>query len=84
MACARPVIASRAGELADFITDGEDGLLVEPGSVESLASAVRKLYDTPELRARLGSAGWEKMIREGSWERQVQRTYDKLREIGAR
>jgi len=84
MACARPVIASRAGELAGFITDGEDGLLVEPGSVDSLASAVRKLHDSPELQARLGSAGREKMIREGSWERQVQRTYDKLGEIGAR
>jgi glycosyltransferase involved in cell wall biosynthesis len=84
MACARPVVASRAGELAAFITEGADGLLVEPGSVEELASAVRTLHDSPELRASLGAAGRDKMVREGSWERQVERTYEKLAQIGAR
>ena len=84
MACARPVIASRAGELAGFITDRVDGLLVEPGSVESLAEAVRALHDSPDLRYRLADAGREKMVRDGSWELQVQRTYDKLTQIGAR
>ncbi len=84
MACARPVIASRAGELAGFITEGVDGLLAEPGSVESLAAAVRALYQSTELRRSLGAAGREKMVREGSWELQVRRTYDKLAQIGSR
>lgn len=84
MACAVPVIASRAGELADFITEGRDGLLVEPGSVDDLAAAVRTLHDSPDLRSKLGSEGREKMVEEGSWERQVLRTYDRLGEIGAR
>jgi glycosyltransferase involved in cell wall biosynthesis len=84
MACARPVIASRAGELAEFITEGVDGLLVEPGSVEELAGAVRFLYDDPDVRASMAEAGRAKMVREGSWELQVRRTYDKLAELGAR
>ena len=84
MACARPVVASRAGELAEFINEGADGLLVEPGRVDDLAAAVRTLHDSAELRARLGDASRDRMVREGSWERQVDRTYEKLTEIGAR
>lgn len=84
MACAVPVVASRAGELANLITEGRDGLLVEPGDVDDLAAAVRSLHESPDLRSKLGSEGREKMVREGSWERQVHRTYDKLGEIGAR
>ena len=84
MACARPVIASRAGELAEYIDEGADGLLVEPGNVDDLAAAVRSLYESPELRSKLGKAGRDRMVREGSWERQVDRTYEKLTEIGAR
>lgn len=39
-----PVIATRAGYFADDITDGVDGLLAEPGSVESLTAALTRFY----------------------------------------
>ncbi|GGM87172.1 glycosyl transferase family 1 [Thermopolyspora flexuosa] len=39
-----PVIATRVGALADHITDGVDGLLVEPGSVEALTDALNRFY----------------------------------------
>ena len=82
MACGRPVIAPRIGELRDFISDGEDGLLVEPGDVLSLVAAIRRLCDNPDLRASMGVAARSKMVRDGSWERQVQRTSEALRLIG--
>jgi glycosyltransferase involved in cell wall biosynthesis len=47
-----PVIATRAGALADHVRDGVDGLLCEPGDVESLTDALRRFYEDPErLRA---------------------------------
>ncbi|TKK88411.1 glycosyltransferase family 4 protein [Herbidospora galbida] len=49
-----PVIATRVGALADNVTDDVDGLLVEPGSADALADALRRFYEpgTPErLRA---------------------------------
>jgi len=82
MACGRPVIAPRIGELRDFISDGEDGLLVEPGNVPSLVAAIRRLYENPDLQASIGFAARSKMVRDGSWERQVQRTSEALRLIG--
>ncbi|MEU4536170.1 glycosyltransferase family 4 protein [Streptosporangium sp. NPDC023825] len=39
-----PVVASRAGTLGDHVTDGVDGLLVEPGSVEALRAALAAFY----------------------------------------
>lgn len=39
-----PVIATRVGALADHVTDGVDGLLVEPGSVEALTDALSRFY----------------------------------------
>jgi glycosyltransferase involved in cell wall biosynthesis len=39
-----PVIATRVGTLGDHVTDGVDGLLVEPGSVEALRAALAGFY----------------------------------------
>ena len=45
-----PVIATRAGHLADDIRDGVDGVVAEPDDVESLAGALTRFYeaDVPE------------------------------------
>jgi glycosyltransferase involved in cell wall biosynthesis len=44
-----PVIATRAGHLADDVRPGVDGLVAEPDDVESLATALSQFYagDTP-------------------------------------
>ena len=57
MAFGKPVIASRAGGMAEVVADGETGLLVEPGDAESLAAALRRLLADPGLRERFGRAG---------------------------
>jgi glycosyltransferase involved in cell wall biosynthesis len=56
MAAGLPVIAAAAGGPREIITDGVDGLLVEPGAVRDLAEAMRRLADSPRLRFRLGDA----------------------------
>ncbi len=52
MAMGKPVVASRAGGVPEFITDGETGLLVPPRDPQSLARALLELINNPE-RARL-------------------------------
>ena len=39
-----PVIGSRVGGIPDMITDGENGYLIEPDDVDSLASALKRIY----------------------------------------
>jgi glycosyltransferase involved in cell wall biosynthesis len=50
------VVATPVGAVPDVITDGENGLLVEAGDVDGLASALRRLIASPDLRNALGAA----------------------------
>ncbi|WP_082081791.1 glycosyltransferase [Bradyrhizobium sp. LTSP857] len=52
----RPVIVTRAPGTVDYIEDGKTGMLVEPGDVEGLRSAIAKLWNDEDLRLRLGNA----------------------------
>ncbi|NLT53595.1 MAG: glycosyltransferase [Actinomycetales bacterium] len=50
-----PVLASRVGTFPDEVRDGVDGLLVEPGDVQALADALRRLTEPGALdRLRAG------------------------------
>ncbi len=51
----KPLVASRISRFADELHDGQDALLVTPGSVGELSAAVRRLLSDPELEARLGA-----------------------------
>lgn len=52
-----PVLATRVSAIPELITDGETGMLVEPGIHESLSAALTRLAGDPDLRRRLGDAG---------------------------
>lgn len=63
MAFGRPVIAADAGGPAEVITDGHDGLLVAPGDVDALASAMVRLATDREARGRLAENGRRSVTR---------------------
>jgi glycosyltransferase involved in cell wall biosynthesis len=67
----RPVVAARTGGLPEIISDGEDGLLAEPGSGEALAAALRRLMDEDGLAARLAAKGRRKAAADFSLERML-------------
>ncbi len=51
-----PVVATRVGGVPQQVRDGSEGLLVPPGDHEALASAVVRVAEDADLRARLGAA----------------------------
>jgi glycosyltransferase involved in cell wall biosynthesis len=53
-ACRLPAVASNVGGIPEIIEHGVNGLLVEPKDVAALAQGLRALFDSAELRARLG------------------------------
>jgi glycosyltransferase involved in cell wall biosynthesis len=66
MAAGLPVIAFNCPWGTDeIVRDGEDGLLVPPGDVQALASALRRLIADPERRRTLGEAGARNVRRFG-------------------
>jgi glycosyltransferase involved in cell wall biosynthesis len=56
MALETPVVATRIAGMPTLIRDGLDGVLVEPGNLKELKSAVGRLIDDAALRRRLAVA----------------------------
>jgi glycosyltransferase involved in cell wall biosynthesis len=56
MAAGLPTVASDAGDIAEVVRDGENGLLVEPEDPSALGATLLRLLDDAALRARLGLA----------------------------
>ncbi len=54
MSCGTPVLGTRVAGMRHVIRHGENGLLVEPDSVDDLAAGIKRLAGDPELCARLG------------------------------
>ena len=71
MACARPVVASRAGALPEIIQEG--GLLVAPGDADELAQAVLRFLNDQELARTIGAAGLQRAAA-FTYERQARET----------
>lgn len=63
MAMGKPVIASASGGLAELITHGVDGLLVQPGDAEDLTAALIRLIENPEERSCFAARGSETVAR---------------------
>lgn len=57
-----PVIAANHGGLSEIVEDGKTGLLVVPGSVESLANAIRFYDEHREYIADHGKVGRQRFL----------------------
>jgi glycosyltransferase involved in cell wall biosynthesis len=57
LACARPIVASVAGEAAEILTASGAAIVVPPEDVEALSRAILRLADDPALGAQMGGRG---------------------------
>jgi len=67
MASGLPCIATKVGGIPEWIENGKTGLLIPPGSPESVAAAILSLAANPALRERLGTAARETVVANGQW-----------------
>jgi trehalose synthase len=59
---AKPVIASAVGGLGEQVVDGVTGRLIEdPADIEAFGRAAEQLLSDPELAAKMGAAGRERV-----------------------
>jgi glycosyltransferase involved in cell wall biosynthesis len=77
MASGTPLIASRAGALPEVV--GDAAVLVEPGDVEELAAALRRLHDSAAERARVGDAGYRRVLERYTWHTVARATVEHYR-----
>ncbi|MDQ3608955.1 MAG: glycosyltransferase family 4 protein, partial [Actinomycetota bacterium] len=57
MSVGRPVVATGTGGSAEYLSDGDNALVIPPGDPLALAAAVRRLAQGPALRERLVAGG---------------------------
>jgi colanic acid/amylovoran biosynthesis glycosyltransferase len=70
MVASLPVVSCRIGGIVETVADCETGILIEPGDVEAQAAAFLKLACDPDLRRRMGEAGWRRAKEHFSWEKE--------------
>lgn len=69
-----PVIASDVGGVRELVAAGETGLLIPPGDPQTLAAALQRLIQNPELRQEMGSRGRQRFACEFTAEVMVKQT----------
>lgn len=69
MASGLPVIVSKTAGPSEVLTDGENTLLIEPKSPQSIAEAIRRLTGSPELFQKLSKNGRTFVEKNMSWEK---------------
>jgi glycosyltransferase involved in cell wall biosynthesis len=57
------MVVTSAGGIPELVTDGENGLMVEPGDAQALADATIRVLSDPALADRLRRAGLERFNR---------------------
>jgi len=84
LACGRPLVAARAGDLASRLRDGTDALVVSPGDPRSTAAAIVRLARDRELRTTLATGARLAAVREGSWDDRASALLDAIHDIRPR
>lgn len=56
-ASGRPVIATKVGDIPEIVRDRENGLLIETGNTQALASAILQFISDPKLAAHCAANG---------------------------
>ena len=80
MACGKPVIASRVGQLESVIQDGIDGLLVD-NSPEDVVKKILLLRESRQRLQQMGALAREKVLQSYNWERIADATLDVFRSL---
>ncbi len=61
MACGLPVVSTTLAGVPEMVIHGETGLLAPPDDAPALAAHLTSLAQDPELRARFGTAGLQRV-----------------------
>jgi starch synthase len=67
MAAGKAIVASLAGQIAEVIRDGHNGVLVDSGDMPGFSQAIVRLLMDPAERQRLGQNARKQAIQQHSW-----------------
>ena len=74
-ACGLPVVATDVGGVSEMMRAGQTGFLVPAKDADALRQTLARLIDDPELRVKMGRAGYDMV-----WKEEVFTTHTLARE----
>lgn len=63
-----PIVSTQVGAIPDFVKDGQNGWLVEPGDVQGLADALVRVLKNPVQAREFGEHSYQIVKEKYSWE----------------
>jgi glycosyltransferase involved in cell wall biosynthesis len=63
-----PIVATNIGAIPDFVIDGENGYLIQPGDVSHLTRHLVELVESPEKCRAFGENGFRLVNKRYNWE----------------
>ena len=81
MAMGKAIVASNLGQIGKVLEDGKTAILVEPGNVDALVNGILKLAKDKNLREKLGKNAREKVVKNYTWKKNIQRLIEKLNSL---
>jgi len=84
MAAGKPIVASRIGQVAEILEDGENALLVAPEDPKALASALRRLKSEPKLCELLGRQAQKTAEEKHTWKSRLKTVKGIFESLGAK
>jgi len=74
MACSTPIIGSNVGGIRSMVRHRKNGFLVKPKDVGGLEMSIKKLYEDPNLRRKMGIFSRELVEKEFTVDKMVSET----------
>ena len=71
MACGKPVVTTRIGQIAEIIENGENGVLCEPDNIQEICLNLLELIKNKELRSSIGKNARETISSNYTWRKKA-------------
>jgi glycosyltransferase involved in cell wall biosynthesis len=81
MAASKPIVASRIGQVARVLSDGENAVLVPPGDARAISTALLRIAANPDFGAGLGANARALVETEHTWRHRIDVVLDIIQSI---
>lgn len=79
-----PIVGTRVGAIPDFVEEGKNGWLVQPGDIDGLANALLRLLQNPRTAREFGERSHQLIEERYSWEAVGKRMHEAISEARLR
>lgn len=81
MASGLPIISTKVGAIPEYLVNGENGFIINPGDIEQLTKSLKILIEDTKLREKMGNNNRQKVIEKYDWSivsREIDSLYQSL------